>query len=78
MIGSSTAITTVFESIRKVAPTDSPVLLSGERGTGKEMAARAIHQSSARKDGPFIAVDCSAIPEALVHGELFGYFQELG
>ena len=73
MMGSSTAIRTVFESIRKVATTDAPGLLLGESGTGKEMAARAIHQGSARADGPFIAINCSAIPETLLESELFGH-----
>jgi two-component system NtrC family response regulator len=73
MLGISPAIRSVFESIRKVATTDAPVLLLGESGTGKEMAARAIHQCSARKNGPFIAINCSAIPETLLESELFGH-----
>jgi two-component system NtrC family response regulator len=73
MLGSSPAIRSSFESIRKVATTDAPVLLLGESGTGKEMAARAIHQGSARKDGPFVAINCSAIPETLLESELFGH-----
>ena len=73
MMGSSPAIRSVFESIRKVATTDAPVLLLGESGTGKEMAARAIHENSSRKDGPFIAINCSAIPETLLESELFGH-----
>jgi two-component system NtrC family response regulator len=73
MMGNSRAIRSVFEAIRKVATTDAPVLLLGESGTGKEMAARAIHQCSARKNGPFIAINCSAIPETLLESELFGH-----
>jgi two-component system NtrC family response regulator len=72
-MGSSASIRSVFESIRKVATTDAPVLLLGESGTGKEMAARAIHQSSGRNDGPFVAINCSAIPETLLESELFGH-----
>jgi two-component system NtrC family response regulator len=73
MLGSSPAIRSAFESIRKVATTDAPVLLLGESGTGKEMAARALHQGSSRKDGPFVAINCSAIPETLLESELFGH-----
>jgi two-component system NtrC family response regulator len=73
MLGNSPAVRTIFDSIRKVATTDAPVLILGESGTGKEMAARAIHQRSSRKDGPFIAINCSAIPETLLESELFGH-----
>jgi two-component system NtrC family response regulator len=73
MLGTSAPMRTVFDSIRKVATTDAPVLILGESGTGKEMAAKAIHQRSARKDGPFIAINCSAIPETLLESELFGH-----
>ncbi|HEY3863234.1 MAG TPA: PEP-CTERM-box response regulator transcription factor [Verrucomicrobiae bacterium] len=73
MLGNSPAIRSVFENIRKVATTDAPVLLLGESGTGKEMAARAIHQGSGRRGGPFIAINCSAIPETLLESELFGH-----
>jgi two-component system NtrC family response regulator len=73
MLGTSPAIRVIFDSIRKVATTDAPVLLLGESGTGKEMAARAIHQSSSRKSGPFIPINCSAIPETLMESELFGH-----
>jgi transcriptional regulator with PAS, ATPase and Fis domain len=59
--------------IRKVAPTEMNVLILGESGTGKELTARAIHENSSRKHGPFIAVNCAAIPESLLEAELFGY-----
>jgi len=73
MLGNSSSMQAVFESIRKVATTDAPVLLLGESGTGKEMVAQAIHQRSARKGGPFAAINCSAIPETLLESELFGH-----
>ena len=73
MLGTSPAVRTIFDSIRKVATTDAPVLILGESGTGKEMAARAIHQRSSRKNGPFVAINCSAIPETLLESELFGH-----
>ena len=73
MLGTNSRMQSVFESIRKVATTDAPVLILGESGTGKEMAARAIHQRSNRKEGPFIAINCSAIPETLIESELFGH-----
>ena len=73
MLGTSAAMRSLFETIRTVATTDAPVLLLGESGTGKEMAAQAIHQCSARKKGPFVAINCSAIPETLLESELFGH-----
>jgi two-component system NtrC family response regulator len=73
MLGTSAAMRTLFDTIRKVATTDAPVLLLGESGTGKEMVAQAIHQCSDRKKGPFIPINCSAIPETLLESELFGH-----
>jgi two-component system, NtrC family, response regulator len=73
MLGTSQPMQSVFSSIRKVATTDAPVLVLGESGTGKEMVALAIHRRSARKDGPFVAINCSAIPETLLESELFGH-----
>ncbi len=73
LLGSGPRMQTVFDSIRKVATSDASVLILGESGTGKEMTARAIHQRSSRKDGPFVAINCSAIPETLIEGELFGH-----
>ncbi len=73
MLGTSPQMQAVFEFIRKVAGTNAPVLLLGESGTGKEMAAAAIHRRSARKDGPFVAINCNAIPENLLESELFGH-----
>ena len=73
MLGGSPIMRSLFESIRKVAATDAPVLILGESGTGKEMAANAIHSRSSRKEGPFVAINCSAIPENLLESELFGH-----
>ena len=73
MLGTHARMQTVFESIRKVATSEASVLILGESGTGKEMAARAVHQRSGRKDGPFVAINCSAIPETLIESELFGH-----
>ncbi|MGI9087622.1 MAG: PEP-CTERM-box response regulator transcription factor [Chthoniobacterales bacterium] len=73
MIGTSPQMQGVFSFIKKVAATTAPVLLLGESGTGKEMAALAIHRRSQRKDGPFIAINCNAIPENLLESELFGH-----
>lgn len=73
LLGSGQRMQMVFDSIRKVATSDAPVLILGESGTGKEMTARAIHQRSPRRDGPFVAINCSAIPESLIESELFGH-----
>ncbi len=72
MVGSSAALRTVKDRIAKVARSMAPVLVRGESGTGKELAARALHACSHRGDGPFVAVNCGAIPEALLEAEFFG------
>lgn len=73
IIGNSSAIHEVKELIRQVAPTSANVLILGESGTGKELIANAIHKSSERAGGPFIKVNCAALPETLLESELFGY-----
>src|SRR5688572_24759747 len=73
MLGNSPPMREVFSSIRKVATTNAPVLILGESGTGKEMAALGIHRRSARGSGPFVAINCGAIPENLLESELFGH-----
>jgi transcriptional regulator with PAS, ATPase and Fis domain len=72
-IGESAIMRKVFNLIQRVAPSDATVLISGESGTGKELVARAIHKGSSHADGPFIPVNCGAIPENLIESELFGY-----
>ena len=73
LMGSSPALEKVLKQARSVAATSATVLLSGENGTGKEMLARAIHHESKRSGGPFVAVSCAALPEALIESELFGH-----
>jgi two-component system NtrC family response regulator len=73
MLGTHPRMLAVFDAIRRVATTDASVLILGESGTGKEMAAQAIHNRGSRKDGPFVAINCSAIPETLIESELFGH-----
>ena len=71
--GSSVAVQRLRRMIGQVAPFDTTVLVLGESGTGKEVAARAVHQQSARRDGPFVAINCGAIPPDLLESELFGH-----
>lgn len=73
ILGESEAIKGVRAMIDKVAPTISTVLITGESGTGKELVARALHDNSGRRDGPFVTVNCGAIPEGLLESELFGH-----
>jgi DNA-binding NtrC family response regulator len=73
IVGESPRIVEVSNAIQRVAPTDSTVLLQGESGTGKELFARAIHQLSPRRDRPFVAINCAAIPDTLIENELFGH-----
>jgi formate hydrogenlyase transcriptional activator len=73
MIGSSTGLERVWNSVRMVAPTDSSVLIQGETGTGKELVAKAIHDGSPRRHAPFVKVNCAAMPSGLLESELFGH-----
>lgn len=73
MIGRSAAMQKIFHEIERVAPTKAGVLITGESGTGKELISRAIHRLSPRHDGPFVRVNCAAIPRELIESELFGH-----
>lgn len=73
IIGKSKKMLQIINTIKKVTPTSATVLILGESGTGKELIAKAIHYNSPRKDKPFIAINCAAIPESLIESELFGY-----
>jgi two-component system, NtrC family, response regulator len=73
MLGGSPPMQAVFDFIRKVAPTNAPVLILGESGTGKEMVAQALHRRSSQSSGPFVAINCNTIPENLLESELFGH-----
>ena len=73
IVGSSHEMERVFAMVRKVADTEAAVLITGESGTGKELIARSIHANSSRRNGPFVAINCSAIPRDLLESELFGH-----
>src|SRR2546423_14092701 len=73
LIGQSPVMRKLFSVIERVAPTDASVLITGATGTGKELAARAIHELSPRGDAAFVDINCSAIPETLIEAELFGH-----
>ena len=73
LVGESAAIRQVYQVVEKVADTPSTVLITGESGTGKELVARALHDNSSRRAGPFIKINCAAIPKTLMESELFGY-----
>jgi two-component system response regulator AtoC len=73
ILGSSDAMKKMYDLVARVAETETTVLVSGESGTGKELVAKALHQRSARRDGPFVAINCAAMPESLLESELFGH-----
>src|SRR5262249_7887779 len=73
MIGRAPAFRAALDQAARVAPAETTVLLTGESGTGKELVARAIHYASRRAEGPFVAVNCAALPETLIESELFGH-----
>ena len=73
MVGQSAEWQGVLKKAARVAATETTVLITGESGTGKEIVARFIHRASARRDGPFVALNCAALPEQLLESELFGY-----
>src|ERR1044071_8273193 len=73
LVGKSESIRKIYFLIEQVAPSSASVLITGESGTGKELVARTIHKMSPRHDKPFVAINCSAIPESLMESELFGH-----
>jgi two-component system NtrC family response regulator len=75
MVGSSSAMEKVFQIVSKVADTEASVMITGESGTGKELVARSLHAQSSRRNGPFVAINCAAIPRDLLESELFGHIK---
>ena len=75
LLGHSVSMRRVFDTLGRLAPSELSVLITGESGTGKELAAQALHEASARRNGPFVIVDCGAIPEGLIESELFGHLR---
>src|SRR5687767_2589362 len=73
LVGRSAVFVQALDRIRRMAACDATVLIQGETGTGKELAARAIHYLGARRNAPFVPINCGAIPESLVESELFGH-----
>jgi len=73
LVGKSRVMQAVYDLVYRAAPTSAPVLIAGESGTGKELVARSLHELSPRSNGPFVAVNCSAIPETLLESEIFGH-----
>ena len=73
LVGSSPAMQAIYHTVQRIAPTNVSVLITGESGTGKELCARALHLLSGRKQKPFVAVNCAAIPETLIESEIFGH-----
>ena len=75
LIGTSPPMLEIYKLVGTISTTDSTILISGESGTGKELVARAVHNASSRKDGPFVSINCGAFPETLLESELFGYMK---
>lgn len=75
IVGNSEAVTALKSDILRFSPTPSPILITGETGTGKELVAQAVHANSSQRNGPFVAVNCAGIPETLFESELFGYME---